>query len=126
MAADGLPAKLEPARKLYRGAHRTWTHVFHTDAAKTELRDLTGHTFRAQFREDKNRGAVVCESVCTVIGDGTVLEVLMSDEADKLPGEVEGAGVPKVFWDLESIDADGERHTWLYSDCTVKGDRSHG
>ena len=88
--------------------------------------DLTGHTFTAQFRVDKNRGEVVCESVCAVTEPGVVVETLTSVEADKLPGEVEGEDAPRVYWDLQSVDGDGERHTWLYADCQVKGDRTHG
>ena len=121
--ADALPAKVQ--RKLWRGDSRTWTHVF-TTGDPAEPVDLTGHTFTAQFRVDKNRGEVVCESVCAVTEPGVVVETLTSVEADKLPGEVEGEDAPRVYWDLQSVDGDGERHTWLYADVQVKGDRTHG
>jgi hypothetical protein len=125
--ADALPAKLNPARKLWRGDSRTFTHVFRVGPTDDDAPlDLTGHTFIAQYRADKNRGEVVAEATCSIIDDGTVLEVLTSLEADKLPGEVEGEPVPVLYWDLQSTDAEGERHTWLYSDVHVRGDRSDG
>ena len=123
--ADALPAKIN--RKLWRGDSRTFTHEFRTGKdAESPLYDLTGHTFVAQYRADKNRGEVVAEATCTVVGAGTVVEFLSSSEADNLPGEVEGQPAPKLYWDLQSTDADGERHTWLYADVQVKGDRSDG
>lgn len=129
--ADAMPVKVK--RALYRGMARTWTHVIErnvgTEAEPVwEPVDITDWTFRAQFRADLNRGEVVASSVCTIVDgpNGIVREKLTGEEADKLPGQTDPAEKPIVYWDLESINADGDPETWKYAYVPVTGDASHG
>lgn len=120
--ADAVPAKIK--RSLWRGDHRQWTHEFR-DPSGELIPFAEGTTFLAQFRNDLDRGTLVCSSVCEITDTGTVVETLTSDEADLLPGQTNTETKPVVYWDLQMIDPDGERHTYLYANCTVMGDRSN-
>lgn len=118
--AEQLPAKVK--RTLYRGDHRQWVHLFTEDDGTTPI-DLTGKTFSAQFRDDLDRGAVICTSTCTVTDGpgGEVTEVLTSEQADLLPGQTDPDVKPTVYWDLQEVDGT-EVTTWLYARCAVLGD----
>lgn len=118
--AEQLPAKVK--RTLYRGDHRQWIHTFTEDDGTTPI-DLTGKTFASMFRDDLDRGTVVCTATCTVTDGpaGELTEVLTSAEADKLPGQTDPDEKPTVYWDLQELDG-GEATTWLYARCPVMGD----
>lgn len=120
--ADALPARV--SRSLYRGDFRRWTHEFR-DANGDLIPFAEGTSFQAEFREDTDRGNLVCSSTCEITGAGTVVETLTSDEADLLPGQP-GTDKPKVYWDLQMTDPEGQRHTYLYANCAVMGDRTNG
>jgi hypothetical protein len=121
--ADALPDKV--SRTLYRGDSRTWTHVF-TDAATGGALDLTGYTFVSQYRNDLDRGTVICSATCTVGGasNNEVTEVLSAADAALLPGQTDPAEKPVVYWDLQSTDASGNVRTWMYAAVKVLGDVS--
>lgn len=115
--AEPLPATSKLT--LYRGDTRVWTDVF-TDG--TEPYDLTGHTFVAEIRADRNRGSVVATIDCVVTdaAGGVVQRTLTSTEADKL-----GDDGTRLYWDLQSTDADGVVRTWLAGPVIVKGDATN-
>jgi len=121
--AEPLPQKV--ARKLHRGDSRTWTHVF-TDTDTGVPLDITGWAFLSQFREDLNRGTVVCEATC-VIDDGpngVMIETLSPTQAELLPGQADPTEKPTVYWDLQSTDDNGNVRTWMFSTIAVTGDVS--
>lgn len=127
--AEPTPAKVK--RSLYRGNTRRWTHVFEENTGTTgapvwEPIDITGWTFLTQFREDLNRGTVVCASTTTVTDgpNGIAEEVLSAAQADLLPGQTLPTVKPVVYWDLQSTDTDGNVNTWKYASCPVMGDAS--
>jgi hypothetical protein len=121
--AEPTPVKVK--RSLYRGDTRVWTHVF-TDSDSGDPIDLTGWEFLSQFRDDLDRGTVVATADCevTVGATGTVVETLSAAEADALPGQTDPAVKPRVYWDLQSTDPDGNVQTWMYAQVVVMGDAS--
>lgn len=121
--AEPLPQKVK--RQLYRGDSRNWTHVF-TDTETGVPLDITGWTFLSQFREDLDRGTVICSATCTVTDGpaGVMLESLSATDAELLPGQTDPTEKPVVYWDLQSDDGDGNVRTWMYSAVTVTGDVS--
>ena len=106
---------------LYRPDTRVWTgHVADADAAPI---DLTGHTFLAEIRADRNRGEVVATLAVEVInGPGGVIRRVLTakKEANKLGND--GA---RLYWDMQSTDADGFVRTWLAGPVVVKGDAAN-
>lgn len=121
--AEPLPEKVK--RTLYRGNTRIWTHVI-TDTETGLPADITGWTFLSQFREDLNRGAIICEATCAIIDgpNGIFRETLPASESDLLPGQTDPDEKPTVYWDLQSTDGDGFVQTWEYARCAVMGDAS--
>lgn len=113
-SSEPLPAPVKLT--LYRGDTRIWTDVF---TEGTTPVDLTGHAFLAQIRADRNRGEVVA-SIDVQVTDaaaGTIRRTLTATEADKL-----GDDGARLFWDMQSTDADGNVRTWMAGAVVVKGD----
>jgi hypothetical protein len=121
--AEPTPAKVK--RSLYRGDTRVWTHVF-TDTTTGDPLDLTDYEFVSEYREDLNRGTVIATATCVVTDGpgGVVVETLTSAQADLLPGQTSPTVKPKVYWDLQSTDGDGNVQTWQYATVSVSGDAS--
>jgi hypothetical protein len=121
--AEPTPAKVK--RSLYRGDTRVWTHVF-TDTTTGDPLDLTDYEFISEYREDLDRGTVIATAVCVVTDapGGVVVETLTAAQADLLPGQTSPTVKPKVYWDLQSTDGDGNVQTWQYAAVAVSGDAS--
>lgn len=115
--AEPLPATSKLT--LYRGDTRIWTDVF---SDGTNPVDLTGHTFLAEIRADRNRGEVVATIAVEVTDPtgGVVRRTLTATEADKLGNDGE-----RLYWDMQSTDADGVVRTWLAGPVVVKGDAAN-
>lgn len=111
---------------LYRGDTRVWTVAF-TDDAGTAL-DLSGRTWVAQIRSDRNRTDPAVATITVDDSDaatGSITLTLPADEAAALGPLDADTGRATLYWDLQSDDS-GVVQTWLAGKITVTGDVSVG
>lgn len=124
--SEPLPATVKLT--LYRGDTRVWTDVIEENTGTETApvwtpKDLTGHTFLAQIRSDRNRTDPVVATIAVEAVDapnGVITRTLTATEADKL-----GSDGSRLFWDLQiTRTSDGFRRTYMAGPVTVKGDAS--
>jgi hypothetical protein len=115
---EPLPADLPLT--LYRGDTRVWVDTFR-DAETGAPLDLSGHTFLAQIRAERDATEVM--AVMTIdagnAANGVLLRTLPATEARKLQGTA-------AYWDLQTTRADGFVRTYLAGKVRIKGDVSRG
>lgn len=126
MATDQpLPAKVDLT--LYRGDTRVWTDVIEEnvgtdDAPEWAPKDLTGHTFLAQIRPDRDRSDVIAtiDVEATDAVNGEIVRTLTAAQADLL-----GDHNARLFWDLQvTRTSDGFVRTYMAGSVKVMGDAS--
>lgn len=101
---------------LYRGDDRRQPLIFRDSDDGTPI-DFTDHTWACQVRENHDDAEVVAEFVIEE-DDPAAGQI-----AIYAPGEeTEGLPIRDYVYDLESIDTDGFRQTWLYGEITIMPD----
>lgn len=124
--AEPLPASAKLT--LYRGDTRIWTDVIEENTGTRAVpvwtpKDLTGYTFVAEIRTDRNRTDPVVATIAVDVVDavnGVIKRTLTAAEADKL-----GDDGSKLFWDLQvTRTSDSFRRTYMAGVVVVKGDAS--